>query len=159
MIYFSASEILISVIASAIYGVLFSLFSLAFVVFVNFFKELFKSIKKSFDYSIKLTVAHPQKTNTEITGAHVFIGIIIFTVGYILLCYYSLDASFRGYVLLISAVTYFVFYSFLNKIFTPIFAFILLRLIFCLSVVIRIFTLPFFRIYVYIKRKKAKNNI
>lgn len=159
MIYFSSSEILISVIASALYGVLFSLFSLAFVVFACLFKEFFRSVKNAFDYSIKLSAIPLKNPNKSTGGVYVFLGIIAFSLGYVLLCYFSLDASFRLYVLLISATTYFIFYSFINKIITPILNAIIFRVLFCLSAVLRIFAFPFFKIYVYIKEKKDKNKV
>ena len=112
MIYYSLSEIAISALSALVYGLIFA-FSLIFVkstlVRAYYFVQLFFSVCFCFSGgSLK------EKIRDGISGAReslrfgnlsAFLTVLLFSVGIILLSYYSLDGAVRIYTVALSLLT------------------------------------------------------
>ncbi|MBO5207114.1 MAG: hypothetical protein J6C09_05975 [Clostridia bacterium] len=112
MIYYSLSEIALSVLSALVYGLIFA-FSLIFVksalVRAYCFVQLFFTVCFCFSGgSLK------EKIRDGISGAReslrfgnlsAFLTVLLFTVGIILLSYYSLDGAVRIYTVALSLLT------------------------------------------------------
>ena len=157
MKYFSAEEILFSVFCSVIYGVIFALLTLSVVLILDIVIAFPRRIKKGFSYSGRLAAVEPFIQDKPIPVFFTVSGIILFFIGYVLLSYYSVDASFRLYVLLISGGTYLICTHIFKRFLRPVAVSILNRLLIIFIVTARVMTFPLLKLFVYIKGKAGKN--
>ena len=145
MIYFEAEEIFLSVLHSFAYGFAFSLFTLLPRLLIYSSRFVFTLPKSLVCYQRITDAVKPREISGEYRLAKavtVFLGVVTFFVGYILLSYYSLDGAIRAYTLLIcvfsAAVT--------EKLICPFLLRVLKRLAspicFAISVILRIIALP-----------------
>lgn len=145
MISFSLGEILGSVIYALAYGVVFSVaFSLCRLI-----RGILFALPEITIESIKYKKIFPlpnfkQYIDPKIIGPLFgFVWIIIFTLGFILISYFSLDGVIRIYMLLIAFASFylsnFLFCDILNKIL--LFILNLILQLFCL--ILRVIILPF----------------
>ncbi len=111
MIWFSPSEIGYSIICSLIYGAVFA----ALVCFVSLLSTLLsnaKAVLSSFVLPNKVRIKQSEllrQAKSDISSFITVLLIILFTLGYILLSYYTLDGSMRSYTLLLSVASLLIF--------------------------------------------------
>ena len=107
MIYFSFKETFFSVLCSLAYGCLFgvflSLLSVSFDCIRLFAERVYKGVTLSFSESTR--IGRGGRSKSSFGKVRVFLLIILFTIGYILLSYYSLDGQIRLYTMLLSLIS------------------------------------------------------
>ena len=154
---FSFSEILCSVFCAILYGAIFSILYCTIeclIYFLNLCKYIPKHgifYSKILSLSIDTDVKETNKKNTFF----IFLRIIMFAIGFMLLSYITLDGKIRLYMLILSSASYlisnFVFFTFFKRIVTWIFEKIFMFLV----VIFRLFAFPI-KIFVQFITKKCK---
>lgn len=108
MIYFTAEELLRSVLHSIIYGAIYVVLMLVCSLLI-YNLGVILSAPRSFVHYQKITElpsANAFGCDTRVLGAaSAFLKVLIFSLGYILLSYYSLDGMLRIYTLIISVLS------------------------------------------------------
>lgn len=158
MTFFTLEEILSSILSAALFG---AVFAVILVVLAVVFKELQLILSlpwQVFSYqgsikskpTVRVLLPKSGKFSSFLDGAAVFVKILLFTVGFILLSYHSLDGSVRIYMLIISLAAYFSVKMLLEMsifiLFDRLFTWLWHRLI----IILRIVTLPISRLIFFI---------
>ena len=110
MTFYTLYEILASTLHAAIYGASFALLIVFANVILKEFARLIAVPREIFCYSGKIferpnptfKLKRGGKARRISKGIFVFLSVFLFTLGFILLSYYSLDGSIRLYMLAIS---------------------------------------------------------
>ena len=115
MIYFTAYEIIRSVLSALLYGLLFAFFvcfvELCLGVSRNGVKSLFNSLVLGKIIKRNNLLGEEKKTGAFLT----FLFIILFSLGFILLSYLVLDGAIRFYTLIISTAATLVFLKLIRE--------------------------------------------
>lgn len=131
MISFSTQEIIISVVYALIWGTVFCAGYSAALLVVNILKSLQSIIKDIFVFDRIFALPDFEKyiTHRSAGPVNLFLSIILYTVGFNLISYFSLDGIIRAYMLFISSASFFIskiaFFDFLSKLFGKIISFAL----------------------------------
>ena len=160
MIYFTTFEILCSIIYGALYGVLFAfLFSILGIIrFI--ISDILQCLKQIFIYkSIRDKIYFDSSFyNVCRSSAGVIFEIIVFTLGFIVVSYATLDGLVRGYMLIVISAAVYVsknaFSLFFDKVFIKIFHVFLA----CIVKVFRVLLYPVCNSCRKITLKFIKNN-
>lgn len=110
MIYFTYTEIILSLIYAVLYGVLFGCSYQLIRSVVPLVKMVLEIPRESLAYGTSIfrkrkRINFEAKTKNKLVGSvSVFSAIIAFSIGYILLCYYTLDGQLRLYLLVFSFI-------------------------------------------------------
>ena len=155
MMHFTFSEILQSLFHSLIYGVIFYLIYKLISTVLTFFRTLPNIIYRilHFSKSQKVTSLINCSEKQKCCGTLVSVYFIIFTIGFLLLSYYSLDGIMRAYTLLISLSSFFLCKRLFDKIFDSVFGFIFGAIFYCLGLIL----CPIRRFFSFIYRKFTKS--
>lgn len=159
MIYFTADEIGRSLLIALAYGVFFCLIISLFDVIYGTIKDLFYSLKQIIVYEkITSEVNFVElKIKKEGSAAGVFVSVVLFFIGYILISYMTLDGCVRIYMLIVSSASLFL----LKLIICDKFVFLMrkiLRSVICGFVIaLRTLLYPLCRFYQKIRSKIVKN--
>ena len=127
MISFTINEILTSVLLSVIYGAIAAVLGHLFgsiIIFVKSFARLADDVLLYEGKLIARVKADYQKHNSGFSLLYdwisVFLGIVAYTLGYIVLSYYLLDGVLRLYVLILSVSSFFVLRKLLHRAFNKL---------------------------------------
>ena len=159
MIGFSFDETVFSVLCAVIFGIGFCFFytvnSIIFLSLKNMpkiFLEIIVFDKVFPSPSIKIGIKEG-KTG----GIYAFFSVVAFFIGYMLLCYFTLDGEIRLYMLVISSASFFLFYSAFCDISKTIFIFVFDLALCLISTVVRLMILPFKKGLYIINNKNTRN--
>ena len=150
MKYFTAEEIFRSIVSALIYGTFFEILCIIIYSFCTLISELISLPRKVFFYGGKLmsspyaTVAD-NNSPTRVRGAGAFVLIVkvlLFSLGFLLLSYYSLDGVIRAYLLLLSLSSLYLVRNLIRPIAIHAFSTILRWLLSFLIIVLRTVTYP-----------------
>ncbi len=150
MIWFSGIEIFLSLSSSVIYGAVFALF----VCFFFLLSTLIKNGKKAFVSALDPKSRRIRSKQLEVylkkelSATGKFFLILLYTLGYVLLSYYSLDGCVRIYTLLFSLLSLFVFKLLLSDSVLRLILLLFNRLIVILALILSIFAYPFKKLYI-----------
>ena len=127
MIAFEFSEIANSALSALVYGAIFAILSQFTASLLSALKGVLVFLPRAFIYDgaaiIKLLAVKEifeeriKVRNKIIDEIIVFMKVLVFGIGLILLSYIYLDGSIRLYMLFISVLSYFVSYRFINPFF------------------------------------------
>ncbi len=127
MIAFSTYETIISVLYAALYGACFCiLYSLMIILrnIINSLVDLMRNIV-CYDKIFVLPKGIVSKNDRNIGAPFLFISVILYVIGIVLVSYAALDGIIRLYMIIISSALFFLlkntFFSKLNKLFFVIF--------------------------------------
>jgi len=154
MIYFSFSEILLSILHALLYGVIFGsvyhvIRSLIFIIksLVRFPKDVLFYNKLFFFCGCGI-ITIKSNENKFIGAAKAFLETVIFTLGYILLMYYAVDGEVRVYLLLFSLLG--LKLSFVSKGVLFLVTRCLLIIEYCILIIFRLGFFPFHKLFDYL---------
>ncbi len=162
MIYFTAEEIYLSILHSIIYGTGFALALSAVDCIIRLAgrsREYFSSL---FHYEKIFSVSSVKAKEISISSIgriRLLIYIITFSVGYILLSYFSLDGIFRLYTLVLSLLIMYFTKLTLGAAAVKLFDKLLFVLLYPIVVVLRIVIRPFRKIFIKIREKPLASAI
>ena len=131
MIAFSTYETIISVLYAALYGACFCiLYSLMIIIrnIINSLVDLMENIV-CYDKIFVLPKGIVSKNDRNIGASFLFISIILYVIGIVLVSYAALDGIIRLYMIIISSALFFLlkfaFFNKFNKILFAIFDYFL----------------------------------
>lgn len=157
MISFTSGEILLSLLYSLVYGVLFFIFYTLICLLKNevgLLKSLPESIIR-YDKILEKPIKMRGRIAKEQSPDVVAVSIIAFALGLVLLSYYALDGCVRIYLIIVSLTSFFAIKSLaFDKIFillTSIFGF----LIYLFTIALRIIIFPFLRLFSFFRKKSS----
>ena len=157
MIWFSGEQILFSILYSLIYGGIFALFVCFLSVLSTMIKNGAYMLACFFIPGRKLTASDLRVfEKEEKSGFIIYLYIILFTLGFILLSYIALDGCIRAYTLLFSLISFYLIRLILKNSFS---IFVLAIYNHLLSVAYKLFcciTYPFVVIVAYIYKRLVK---
>ena len=105
MIYFTAEEIYLSILHSILYGVIFAALLSAIDCILKLSKQIPDYFSSVMVYEKIFSIPRRKRADEcgiRIGKLRIFVYVIGFTIGYILLSYFSLDCVFRVYTLVLS---------------------------------------------------------
>ena len=115
MIYFSLSEILLSVISASVYGAIFAFFAVFARFTVDSCRSFLPTVVMSSQKkcSLRSLLFHERvepKSRTRGAGGEVavFFEVTLFFIGIILVSYYSLDGAVRIYTVALAVASFFI---------------------------------------------------
>lgn len=122
MIFNDINTILHSIFFATIYGVLFAITSTIVSIMISLLSKLPEIIREVFVYDGLFSNPKFLLSKNTPTSFSTFASVLCFTLGFIILSYYSLDGEIRIYMFIISTASYylarFAFCAFFEKIFS-----------------------------------------
>lgn len=121
MIVFTSQEIAFSLLCAVIFGVLFSVICSLMTVLFSLLKKIrtFPHDIIKYDKISSVTVSKTPSSAKKTSLAGKIFGIILFTVGFVLLSYLCLDGTIRVYMIFLSIASFYLskvaFFDFLQK--------------------------------------------
>lgn len=109
MNYFTLKEIFNSVIYSIIYGFIFSAFYNLEKTLISNAKDIAEIPRNAIYYDKVFSLLKQEKNyKFSIGKIFIFVSILLFTIGYVVLSYFALDGLIRFYVLFFSLISFYL---------------------------------------------------
>lgn len=160
MTFYSLYEILASTLHAAIYGLAFALFTVLANATSKELARLIALPREIFCYNGKIlempnlsfVFKSNGKTQRISKGIFVFLSVFLFTLGFVLLSYYSLDGSIRLYMLAISIIVMICSKPFLYKSIFILIDKLFKSFLVIFVITLRILTIPIVKFLIFIKK-------
>ena len=162
---FSIQETYCSILSAAVYGCFFSFFCTTCYLLIEYAKMLIFALKCSFIYDGSLFTRLEKNDDNKKTRSgletEIFAAIktVIFFLGLLLVSYVSLDGDVRIYVVSVAVCAFYLSNKLLVRFFTRVLIFLFDKIMYALTVFLRIILLPFKLIFVFAYKKLHKSRL